>query len=129
MTRLRSKTVFFLKNMKEIMTVGQVNHLHLPNLLTFTGQEAFLIPGKWGDSKSSGKQFCQTQNLMDLCLISTVHFVRSTICMVFKRFLYSGQERGGLTEVPHSLFLECFSSFAAEGRKLLGTGGLGLPLG
>lgn len=129
MTRLRSKTVFFLKNMKEIMTVGQVNHLHLSNLLTFTGQAAFLIPGKWGDSKSFGKQFCQIQNLMDLCVISTVRFVCSTIFMVCKRFLYSGQERGGLTEVPYSLFLEGFSSFAAEGRKLLGTGGLGLPLG
>lgn len=110
------------------MTVGQVNHLNLSDLLTFTGQTAFLIPGNLGDLKSSGKQFCQRENLMDLCLIPTAHFVHQTILHLCKRFLYSGQGRGGLIEVLHPLFLEGFSSFPAEGRKLLGTGGLGLPL-
>lgn len=116
-------TLFFPKNIQEIMTVGQVNHLHLSHLLTFTGQTAFLIPGNLGNLKSSGKQFCQRENLMDLCLILTTHFVHQTILHLCTRFLYSGQVRGGLIEVLHPLFplLSC------RGKEIAGDRRTGAP--
>lgn len=50
-TRWHSKTVFFPYKYEKIMTVDQVNHLYPSNLLTFTGQPAFLIRGNLGDLK------------------------------------------------------------------------------